>query len=180
MLYITVPSTDLFDERTQQFVTVQGETLMLEHSLVSLSKWEENSEKPFLGHDERTREEIVEYIRCMTISPVNNLAIFDHLTPENFEAINTYIDRKMTATWFNENPSARPGGEIVTAEIVYYWMITLQVPMEMQYWHFNKLLTQIKVINLKNAPKQKVPAAQAYSERSKLNAARLAAGRTRG
>ena len=180
MLYIEVSSVESFDEATQQFVNFPAETLMLEHSLVSLSKWEEITEKAFLGPDEKTDQDIIHYIECMTISPVNDPNVFSRLSPENFEAINRYIDRKMTATWFNENPTARPSGEVVTAEIVYYWMIALQVPMEMQYWHFNKLLTQIKVINLKNAPKSNVPAREAASDRSRLNAQRLAAGKTRG
>lgn len=180
MLFITVPSTEWFNDLTSEFITVRGETLMLEHSLVSMSKWEETTEKPFLGFEDKTEEEIIAYIRCMTISPINNPEIFSHLTIENFQEINAYIDRKMTATWFSENPGARGNGEIVTAEIVYYWMIALQVPMEMQYWHFNKLLTQIKVINLKNSPKTKVSAQEAAANRSSLNAQRLAAGKTRG
>lgn len=180
MLYITVPSVEMFDEATNEFVVRPDEILMLEHSLVSMSKWEESTEKPFLGYEDKSRHEIVAYFKCMTICPVNDPEVFSRLSNENFQEINAYIDRKMTAAWFRENPEGRGNGEIVTAEIVYYWMVALQVPIEMQYWHFNKLLAQIKVINLKNAPKSKVPAQEAAADRSKLNAERLASGKTRG
>lgn len=180
MLIIDVPKADLFDEDTQQFVTFNGESLALEHSLVSLSKWEEITEKPFLGREEKTREETIEYIKCMNSSPVNDPNVYMNMTSSNFDDISKYIDRKMTATTFKEIPGSRNSGEFITAEIIYYWMIALQVPIEFQYWHLNKLLTLIKVLNLKNAPAKKMGKQSAAQQRRMLNDQRLAQMNTTG
>lgn len=180
MLSITVPATTNWDEAKEEFVTFQGEELLLEHSLVSLSKWESFTERPFLGKDEKSREDIVEYIKCMTISPVNDPNVYENLSNNNFEVINTYINLKMTATWFRDQGPTRPNGEIVTAEIIYYWMIALNVPMECQYWHLQKLLTMVKVLNLKNAPPKKQDRQTMAQRQRELNAARLAQNNTTG
>jgi len=162
MLVLTVPavpSVELWDEKNQRFLNSEpfaGEELLLEHSLASMSKWEEIYEKPFLGKGEKTREETIEYIRCMTIAPVSSPRVYDHLTADNFREIDNYIGRKMTATVINETAKNRNTGEFITAEIIYYWMISLNIPMEWQYKHLNKLITLVRVINLKNQP-QKTP-----------------------
>ena len=181
MLLINVPSVDLFDETKQEFVTFNGEALMLEHSLVSLSKWESLTEKPFLGPEDKTREDTIEYIKLMTLSPVNSPEIYKHLSSENFQEISAYIDAKMTATWFATAPPSRATADIITAEIIYYWMIALQVPFECQHWHLSRLLTLIKVLNLKNAPEKTTrPTQNDVAARRALNDARLAKSNNAG
>lgn len=174
MLSITVPPSDQWDEEKQRFIMFPGEVLLLEHSLVSLSKWESFTEKAFLGLQEKTTEDILEYVKCMTISPVNYPETYDNLSDENIDEINKYINLKMTATWFAEDKASRPNGETVTAEIVYHWMIALNIPMECQYWHFQRLLTLVRVLNLKNSPAKKQDRQTMAQQRRNLNAQRLA------
>lgn len=155
MLKITVPGYEYYDARTNTFGHVKTATLQLEHSLVSLSKWEEKWRKPFLGKDPKTMEECVDYVRCMTITQNVDPLVYQGLTNENFEAINKYIEEPMSATWFNDKDNKTPNREIVTAEVIYYWMISLNIPFECQKWHLNKLMTLIRVCNIKNAPPKK-------------------------
>jgi hypothetical protein len=182
MLFIEVPAVELFNEATQEFENFKGESLMLEHSLVSLSKWESDLEKPFLGREAKTREETVTYIKHMTVSPVSSPEVYDNLSASNFQDISDYIDRKMTATVFKEIPGA-PGprtGEFITAEIMYYWMVALKIPFEAQYWHLNKLITLVKVLNLKNQPPKKMGKQSAAQQQRLLNEQRLAQMKTTG
>ena len=179
MLLVNVPAVDLFDEETNQFVTFNGDSFVIEHSLVSISKWESATEKPFLGKETKTNDETIEYVRMMTISPVNDPEVYTHLTSENLKDISAYIAAKMTATWFNDTPaSAR--ADVVTAEIIYYWMIALQIPMECQYWHLNRLLTIVKVLNEKNGPAKKMNRNDAAAQQRSLNEQRLAEMNTTG
>lgn len=183
MLGITVPAVELFDERTSKFISIKEETLLLEHSLASLSKWESLHEKPFLGKEEKSNEETLSYIKCMTISPVNDLDVYKRLSAGNHKDVGDYIDLKMTATWFNESAESKPKGgtgEVVTAEIIYYWMVSLNVPLECQHWHLNRLLTLVKVINLKNAPPKKMGRRDAAAQRKALNEQNRAKMGTRG
>lgn len=179
MLLINVPSVDLFDEATNQFVKFTGEALLLEHSLVSLSKWESFNEKPFLGKDTKTDEETLNYVRMMTFSPVRDPEVYNHLTSANLQEISNYINAKMTATWFSDKPGENVASA-VTAEIVYYWMIALLIPFECQYWHLNRLLTLIKVLNEKNSPPKPMSQFDAAAQQRELNESRKAQFKTQG
>lgn len=168
MLKITVPLSEAFDETTQRFVVSEGFELELEHSLFSLSKWEAREEKPFLGKEPLSNEEILRYIQDMSREPIPD-EMMKFLTNENLETINTYINAKMTATWFTENGPRRPSREIITAELVYYWMVALQIDFQCQHWHLNRLLTLVRVCNEKNKPAQKTNRRSALQQRRELN-----------
>lgn len=171
MLTITIPSQELFNDETQEFVSIKGCTLQLEHSLVSLSKWESKWNKPFLSREKKSIAETLDYIRCMTITQNINPEIYNFLTDKNIDDINNYIDAPMTATTFSDNGS-KNNHEIVTSELIYYWMISLNVPMECQKWHLNRLLTLIRVCNVKNTPPKKMSGKEIMSRNAALNAAR--------
>lgn len=179
MLSITVPSTELFDDAKQEFINVKEQTLQLEHSLVSLSKWESKWNKPFLSKKEKTSAEVLDYIRCMTITQNVNDNVYNALTVDNIESINNYIDAPMTATTFSDS-SGDGGREIVTSELIYYWMISLNIPMECQKWHLNRLLTLIRVCNVKNTPPKKLSRQELISRNAALNAARRKQLNSRG
>lgn len=180
MLTIQVPVTESFDDEKQEFVTTKWFQLDLEHSLASVSKWESKFEKPFLGKDEKTPEEALWYVIAMSVTPNTPRGIFAKLSKENTEEINNYISAKMTATWFREDPSSRGSQEVITSELIYYWMITLNIPFECQYWHLNRLLTLIQVCNRKNSPPKKRSRSEIAAERRKLNEQRMSAMRSSG
>lgn len=173
MLQIKIPLTaEGWDEEKEEFVESKFQILNLEHSLVSLSKWESKWCKPFLAKGERTYEETLDYIKCMTITQNVDPDVYNHLTQENITQINNYIEAPMTATTFHNEKKGKNNNEIVTAELVYYWMIALNVPFECQKWHLNRLLTLIKVCNIKNQPSDKMSRKDLMSRNAKLNAAR--------
>lgn len=172
MLQITIPAAELFDEEKQEFINVKEQTLQLEHSLVSLSKWESKWCKVFLSKENKSWEETLDYIKCMTLTQNVKPEVYDRLTKANIVDIEAYISAPMTATYFPKEQSGKSSREQVTSELIYYWMIALNIPFECQKWHLNRLLTLIKVCNLKNKPPKKMSKRELMSRNAALNAAR--------
>lgn len=180
MLEISIPPFELYNPNNNEFTPIKGQTLHLEHSLVSLSKWEAKWHKPFLFAAEYSQEEMLDYVRCMTITQNVNRNVYFGLTSENVDTITKYINDSSTATWFKKDDKKVGKKEIITSEIIYYWMISLNIPMECQRWHLNRLLTLIRVCNEKNAPQKKMSARDVARDNKKLNDARKKALNTRG
>lgn len=172
MLQITIPAVELWDERIEKFVKLKERTLQLEHSLVSVQKWESKWGKAFLSKNEKTDEEVTDYIRCMTITQNVDPDIYNYLTKENIDQINDYIQAPMTATTFPEDKTSRGSRKVITAEVIYSWMFSLQMPLECQKWHLNRLLTQIRACSALNQPAKKMSKREIASQYAELNAAR--------
>lgn len=172
MLQITIPETELWDESKQEFVYTKKQTLQLEHSLVSLSKWESKWHKAFLTKEVKTREETLDYIKCMTITQNVKPETYNYISDKLIDQINSYIENPMTATVISKRKNGGPNREVVTSELIYYWMISLNIPSEYQKWHLNRLLTLIEVCNIKSTPPKKMGKKALMSRNASLNAAR--------
>lgn len=176
---LVIKPVEVFNNSTQSFDMTKGATLTLEHSLVSLSKWEAKWRVPFLSDTEKTREQVLDYIMCMNMTQNVDPEVLLGLTSEDLEGIQKYIAEPMTATTIKD--TTRGGAkEVVTAEIIYYWMVHYQIPIEFQKWHLNRLLTLISVCHIKSQPPKKVSKAEATANRLKLNADRRAKLGSRG
>jgi hypothetical protein len=172
MLKITVPAAEFWDEVNEEFIYTKEQTLQLEHSLVSLSKWESKWNKAFLGKQEKTNDEIVDYIRCMTMTQNVSPDVYLRLTSANFAAINEYIEAPMTATFFHDEKIGGRNRDVITSELIYYWMISYNIPVDIcQKWHLNRLLTLIRVCSIKNAPPKKRSRRDIISRNASINAA---------
>lgn len=181
MLTITVPiSPEGWDDAKQEFVDPEYETIQLEHSLISLSKWESKWQKPFLSKKETTSEEMLDYIKCMTLTENVGDDVYNHLTKENIDDIKKYIENPMTATSFKKDVRESSNGESVTSELIYYWMISSNIPVQFENWHLNRLLTLIRVCSVKNAPSKKMSQREIMSQNAALNAARRKQFNTKG
>ena len=181
MLQLTIPASEQWDEVKEEYVYTKERTLQLEHSLVSLSKWESKWHKAFLSKGEKTTEETIDYIKCMTVTQNVSPEVYSCLTPAQFEEVYKYIEDPMTATTFYDEKNGKGSRETVTAELIYYWMIALQIPFDpCQKWHLNRLLTLIRVCNLKNTPPKKMSKRDIAARNARLNAARRQQLNTRG
>ena len=173
MLTINVPITpEGWDEVKQEFVEPKTQTLQLEHSLVSLSKWESKWKRPFYSKVDMTAEETLYYIKCMTLTKNVDPDVYNHLTPNNIKEVMDYIRDPMTATTFAKESSSAGNREVVTSELIYYWMIASNIPFECQKWHLNRLITLIRVCGIKNTPPKKRSKREIMSRNAALNAAR--------
>ncbi len=180
MLEIVIPEKELWDEAKEEFTHTKAQTLRMEHSLVSLSKWESKWKKAFLSKKEKTYEETIDYIRCMTVTQNVDPDVYKYLSAENIKQINEYINDPMTATTFSENKQSGGNHETLTAEVIYYYMIASNIPFECQKWHLNKLLTLIRVCSIKNQPPKKMGREELLKRNNALNAARRKKFNTKG
>lgn len=171
MLEITIAPREYYNEQTGEFFYTKEQTLQLEHSLISLSKWEAKWNKAFLSKKDKTTEETLDYFRCMAINKNVDPNAFRCLNSDQVDQINRYINAPMTATYFPEEKS-RPNHETVTSELIYYWMISLNIPFECQKWHLNRLIALIKVCQIKSTPLKKMSMQEIMSRNAALNAAR--------
>lgn len=179
MIDIIIPASERFDEQKMEFVYSKEQKLTLEHSLISISKWESKFEKPFLS-SEKTNYEVIEYIRCMTLTQNVKPEVYYNLTEKNLKDINAYIEAPMTATTFKKIDRRGGRKETVTAELIYYWMITFNIPVEFQKWHLNRLLTLIEVCARKNEPPKKMSNRELSAQHKAINAANRAKFHTKG
>lgn len=179
MLQLTIPAKEFFDEETSMFVTTKEQTLTFEHSLISVSKWEARWHIPFFKKEDKTEEEMVDYIRCMCVNHNVESKTFLCLSPEQIRQISDYINDPMTATTFS-NMQRKANREIITSEIIYYWMSTFNIPYECEKWHINRLLTLIQVCSIKNEPPKKMSKRDAMSRNAALNRARRAKHGSKG
>lgn len=179
-LVIRTPNKEYYDEQTNTFSYVEGVTLKLEHSLVSISKWESRWHKPYLTKNEKTDAELLDYINCMSLNGPIDASVLKSLGSSERKKIAKYMEDPMTATVIS-NRNKKPSREIVTSELIYYWMTALNIPFEpCQKWHINRLLMLIEVASIKQEPPKKMSKSSALRKQSALNAARRAKYNTRG
>lgn len=180
-LTIKIPPREFYDEKSNRFLSIEKEhTIVLEHSLVSISKWESKWHIPFLSDKKKTTEQSTDYVRCMTLTQNVDPKIYLGLTPENFNEINKYIEDPMTASTVTDRNSKKWSKEIITSELIYYWMIASEIPMECQKWHLNRLLMLIRICSAKNAPAKKMSKGEIMRQNHALNAARRKASGSKG
>lgn len=178
MLQIVLPEREYFNENDCSFVTMKEQTIRMEHSLISLSKWEMKWNKPFLTKKTKSIEEVIDYLKCMSLDPNISDEVFETLPSEAIDQINDYMESPMTATWFgNQNGNSR---EILTSEVIYSQMIQLGIPFECQKWHLNRLFTLIQVCNIRFSPQKKMSNKEILTRNRELNAARKAKMNTKG
>lgn len=169
MLTIIVPESESFDPVTETFFSTKEQKLVLEHSLYSIAKWESKWNKVFLNkREEKTIEESRDYIKCMTITQNVDPAVYYALTDKNYQEITEYMQAPMTATWFS-NDNKPPSREIITSEVIYYYMTALQIPFECDKWHLNRLMTLIHVCSEKNKPSKKMGTKTIMTKNQALN-----------
>ncbi len=179
-LQIKIPAREFYDPVNNRFITTKAVELVLEHSLLSISKWESKWHKPYLSPNEKTQEETIDYIRCMCLNREVDPNVFYAIDRKTFQSIADYISNPMTATTFH-NREKKKSREIITNELIYFWMTNFNIPFDpCQKWHLNRLLTLIEVASIKNQPPKKMGRKEMLNQRSALNAQRRARYNTRG
>lgn len=176
MLVIIIGSEELYDDGKEEFSIVGGFQLELEHSLLSMSKWESKFQKPFLKSETKTSEEVLAYIEAMILNPVHPEDLWERISPQNLDEIQKYIDSTQTATTFKEPPTkrGRPRAEVVTSELIYYWMVAFNIPFDCERWHLNRLFALIKICNIKNGKQPKMSKREIAENNRQMNAERRA------
>lgn len=171
MLTITIPAPEMYNESTEEFIIGKEQTLQLEHSLLSLSKWESKWKVPFFGSQEKTELQVLDYVKCMTVTPNVDQSVYLNLTKNNYDEIEKYISTDMTATTISKN-GATGSKEIVTSELIYYWMVALTIPFQCEKWHLSRLMTLIEICSIKNKPPKKMTRQEQLAHNRAANAAR--------
>lgn len=177
MLKIILPETDCWDDSKQEFFTYPGNTMLLEHSLLAISRWETKYHKPFLDKREKSEEELLYYIRCMSLNDMleEGDAIMIASNQDVLKKIKEYLDDPATATTIKKRPSGTPkSNSFVTSELIYYWMVSLQIPFECEKWNLNRLIKLIEVCDAKNTPAKKMSRSDLMARHRSTNAARRA------
>lgn len=180
---IHIPSVEFYSETTYEFVEIKAQTLVLEHSLLSISKWESKWKKPFplLNNKALTTNEFLDYIRCMTINKNVNPNIYLYLPEQAVKKIVSYLDDVPTATTFTEHgPKPVSRGRSVTSELIYSWMFSYHIPIDCEKWNINRLTTLIKICNIENSPPKKMSKKNIYKQNAALNAQRRKAMGSKG
>jgi hypothetical protein len=180
MLKLTILGDEFFDETTETFSSVDDIHLELEHSLLTVSKWESLFEKPFLANNEKTPEETLGYVDTMIISPKEHSGVTSQFTQEHLDAIDIYINSNQSATTFGEMPQRGGRGETITSELIYYWMVAFNIPFECESWHINRLFSLIRICNIKQSKPKKMGRTEMANRNAELNARRKAEYNTTG
>lgn len=180
MLEIEVPTVEMFDENTNEFYNIKGANLQLEHSLISISKWESKWKRPFMSDGPKNVEETLDYFRCMTINKKIDPLVYKALNAQQIKEINEYIDDPMTATWINDRNGKAGSREIITTEIIYYWMIKANIPLECEKWHLSRLMMLIRVFSIKDGPQKKMSKMETLQRNKELNEQRRAMLNSKG
>lgn len=180
-MILEIGGNEYFDEKTETFVTPPKCTLQLEHSLLSVSRWESKWEIPFMSDKTKTREQSIDYIRCMTIHGAKDPTIYEHISAKQIREVDDYIAKKMTATTITHRGPKRGGKQIITSELIYYWMSTYGIPFDpCEKWHLNRLLMLIEVASAESGPKKKMSPSEIIAQNRALNKSRKAGLKTKG
>lgn len=180
MLRLTITGGEFFDEESSTFTQTPDYEIELEHSLLSLSKWESKFQKPFLSSTDKTSSEILSYIKLMVVDDNVDEKVFLKLSQENLISINEYINSSQSATTFGSMPQSRGRGEVITSELIYYWLVAFNIPFECETWHLNRLFSLIRICNIKNSKPQKMNRQEAFERNRQLNEQRKAQLNTSG
>lgn len=178
---LVIKANEFWDFNKEEFINTEDTIIHIEHSLAAIAKWEGRWKKSFFSNTALTGDELLDYIRCMTIEEDIPSYVYMSLSQENLETIKSYLEDPMTAAWFKEQPkSGKSVGSTLTAEIIYYYMVELGIPFECENWHFNRLMTLIRVCSEKQAVPKKMAKKDIFSQNAALNAQRKARLKTRG
>lgn len=181
MLKLKIEGKEYYNEITNEFIDLPGGELQLEHSLYALAAWESKWKKPFLTDKPKTLDETISYIKCMTLNPESvSPHLYSLISQKNLDQIYEYMGSTQTATWFTEHGPKQPKSrKVITAEIIYYWMVSFNIPFECQYWHLDRLITLIRVCDINSKPPKKMSKQEAARQRMALNNQRLKRGKHR-
>ena len=180
MLNLIIEGTEYYNEETETFESVGDVELELEHSLISLSKWESKFQRPFLSKDDKSITEILYYVECMILFDDYPKDIVSRFTQKNIDQINAYIESKESATTFGKMPEQKSRGEVITSELIYYWMVAFNIPFECETWHLNRLFALVRICNIKNTKQKKMSKTEIAMRNRELNAERRERLGTRG